>query len=302
MLPAQRLKRFLRLLIFTLVVVMIFFLVILPAGGSYLYIRALLHHACNNRPESLTQRLSQPDQLEAFTFAPNGEDFQLDAWFAAGTNGAGIIVLPGAWGGADTMYREMEFLHQAGYNVMTYDTRSCADPPQETSLGYTEIADLQTALDIMSQRPEVDPDRIGVFGHSMGGATVIMTAAQDERIKAVVVTGNYADLADDVRHNPNSLVERWIRGWIEWFYEWDTAMDIESVSPLNVIGQISPRPILLIHGSRELEESRGMEQFTAAGEPKELFIVEGAGHGGYASTDFENYAARTIAFFDRYLR
>jgi hypothetical protein len=58
----------------------------------------------------------------------------------------------------------------------------------------------------------------------------------------------------------------------------------------------------LIHGSREIEKTRAMEQFAAAGEPKELFIVEGAGHGGYASTDLAGYADHTIAFFDRYLK
>jgi dipeptidyl aminopeptidase/acylaminoacyl peptidase len=236
------------------------------------------------------------------TLSPE-DDFTLNGWFAAGENGAGVIILPGAWAGENTMYQEMEFFHEAGYSVMTYATRSCANPPQRTTLGYVEVADLKAALDYMSARPEVD--RIGVFGHSMGGATAILTAAEDERIRAVIVTGNYADLADDVRRDDGreqSPLEWWIRGWIERFYEWKTGVNIENVSPISVIGQISPRPVFLVHGSRELGDTRGEEQFAAAGDPKEFWIVEGARHGQYArEATFDEYAARSITFFDEYL-
>ena len=299
-----RWKRTLRLLVFILTLVLFALLVVLPMGIAWIYVNTLVDRACGNRPDPLTERLSDPDALEAFTLSPE-DDFELDGWFAAGENGAGVIILPGAWGGANTMVQEMEFLHQAGYSVLTYDTRSCADPPQRTTLGFAEVADLKAALDYMSARPEVDPERMGVFGHSMGGATAILTAAEDTRIRAVIATGNYADLADDVRRDEGrsqSPLEWWIRGWIERFYEWKTGVNIEDASPLSVIGQISPRPVFLMHGSLELDSSRGQEQFDAAGEPKELWIVPGKGHGGYADADtFDDYAARSITFFDEYL-
>jgi alpha-beta hydrolase superfamily lysophospholipase len=201
------------------------------------------------------------------------------------------------------MVNEMEFLHEAGYSVMTYATRSCAIPPQRSTLGFREVADLRAALDYMSARPEVE--RIGVFGHSMGGATALLAAADDTRITAVIATGNYADLADDVRRDDGrdpGLLERWIRGWVERFYEWKTGVNIEDVSPISVIGRISPRAVFLIHGGLELGDTRGDEQFTAAGDPKELWIVEDAGHGGYADPPtFDEYVARSIAFFDEHL-
>jgi len=285
--------RLLRLASFAVFALLVALLGVLPVGIAYIYMGALLDRPCADHPEPLSQRLSN---AEGFTFSPVA-GVTLDAWLVTGDNGAGVIILPGAWGGANSMWQEMEMLHQRGYTVMTYDTRSCANPPQRTTLGYAEIADLQAALDILSARPGVE--RIGVFGFSMGGATAIMTAARDERIVAVAVAGNYADLAQDVRRNvtEQNWLERWIRLWIEQFYEWKTGVNIDNARPLAVIGQISPRPLLLIHGEKELGETRGAAQFAAAGEPKSLWIVEGAGHGEYAR-QYDAYRQHIITFFD----
>jgi dipeptidyl aminopeptidase/acylaminoacyl peptidase len=289
--------RFLRLAVFSLVLVLVLMLVGLPMGLSYLYIDTLVDHPCADHPELLPERF--PDiPMEAVQFTPEA-DVTLDGWYASGSNGAGIIVLPGAWGGANTMYSEFEMLHEAGYSVLTYDTRSCANPPVATSLGYTEIIDLKAAIDLMLTYPEVT--QVAVFGHSMGGATAIMSAAQDDRIRAVVATGNYADLSDDIRRDtPNQgLLERFIRFWVEQFYEWRTGVDVEHVSPLDAIGEIAPRPVYLIHGTEELPG--GQEQYDAAGEPKQLWIVEGAGHGDYPEVDFERYRDSTITFYNQAL-
>lgn len=300
----QRLRHFARLAAFATVVVTMVFGCLLPAALSFGVMWLMLSHTCMDRNEPLSSHFPETQGLEEFSFSPqNG--LRLDAWFVPGSNGAGVIVLSGAWGGHNSMYEEAVFLHDAGYSVMTFDTPSCANPPKRTSLGYTEIKNVQAALDIMSQRPEVDPDRIGIFGFSMGGATAIMTAARDERIKAVVASGNYADLADEIRREsvgkPN-LWEKWfVRFWIEKSYEWGTGVNLDEVRPIAVIGQISPRPILLIHGSAELEGSRGTDQFAAAGEPKQLWVVQGADHGQYTAFDYEGYRTRIIAFFDAYL-
>ncbi len=295
-------KRFRRAVIFTLILAIFLILVIFPVGFAYFYIDGLVNAPCGNRAEPMSSRLSHPEGLQALTFSPeNG--LTLDAWYAPGTNGAGIVILPGAYGGADTMYQEMEFLHEAGYSVMTYDTRSCANPPRQTSLGYTEIKDLKAAIDIFSQYPEVE--KIGVLGYSMGGATVIMTAAEDERILAVVASGNYADLAEEVRRENDGIKrawwERYARGWIIRMYAWQTGVEMEQASPISVIGEISPRAVYLIHGTEELASSYGDQQFAAAHDPKQFWLVEGARHGQYAAIDFEKYSTSIIEFFNTYL-
>ena len=61
---------------------------------------------------------------------------------------------------------------------------------------------------------------------------------------------------------------------------------------------ISPRPLLLIHGEFEVERTRGQAQFAAAAQPKELWVVPGAGHGQYAQAQPEEYEKRILRFFD----
>lgn len=297
----ERVKRFLKLATFAVTLTTILMVGGGPIAIAYIYMDAQVNRDCGDTYPPMPERIGNPPDIEAISFQTEN-NITLNGWYLPGTNGAGIIALPGAWGNANTMDEEMRFLHEAGYSVMTYETRICGNPPSQTSLGYTEKADLKIALDLMSQRPEVDPNRIGVFGHSMGGATAIMVAAEDKRIKALVATGNYGDLALDIRGGEHeSLISRWTRSWIMRFYEWETGVEIEKVSPLNVIGEISPRAVLLMHGSEEIAESMGMEQFEAAHEPKELWIVPGAGHGGYLETAPDEYVSRTLQFFETYL-
>lgn len=299
---SPRVWRFLKLAGFSLGLTLLLAGVILPMGVSYMAVYGLTHHACGNQATDLTQLIPSAESIQ---LSPQDDpQVVLEGWFVAGTNGAGVIVLGGAFGGRNNMSQEVQFLHTTGYSVLIYDTRSCANPPQITSLGYTETADLRASVDYMTQRPEIDPDRIGVFGFSAGAATAIMGAAHDDRIAAVVAVGNYAYLRDNVGQYDGqqpSYMERWLRFWMELFFQQQTGVDPRIASPLREVGKISPRPVFLIHGTEELPYTRGQEQFEAAHDPKALWIVPNAGHGQYIEKVGNDYAQRIIAFLDRYL-
>jgi pimeloyl-ACP methyl ester carboxylesterase len=68
-----------------------------------------------------------------------------------------------------------------------------------------------------------------------------------------------------------------------------------------VIGDITPRPILLIYGTEEASLSGALEQLAAAGDNAELWVVDGADHGDYLAVAPGDYEQRVIAFFDRAL-
>jgi fermentation-respiration switch protein FrsA (DUF1100 family) len=228
-------------------------------------------------------------------------------YFVPGTNGAAIIIVPAFNTGRDGRLREALLLAQRGYAVFTFESRRCAGMGG-LSLGYKEVDEVADALDYMLTRPEVDPDRIGVYGFSSAGATAIMAAARLPQLRAVAAEGGYGDFAEEtLALNPHSqgvigLFEWAFAGSIRLFYRLFTGIDINLLSPADDIGQIAPRPILLIYGNSEVSLPGARRQQAAAGTNAELWVVEGAGHGNYFDVAPAAYEARLVSFFDEAMK
>ncbi|MFH0965410.1 MAG: alpha/beta hydrolase family protein [Planctomycetota bacterium] len=99
---------------------------------------------------------------------------------------------PGAY-----LYSYGHLLANAGYVVLVPDTAYCPftsgsatpDLPTDWTLEGSRVWDAMRAIDVLQTLPEVYPDRIGVFGHSLGGETAMFLAALDTRIKVTVFSG-----------------------------------------------------------------------------------------------------------------
>lgn len=79
-------------------------------------------------------------------------------------------------------------LHQDGYHVLTFDLRnhgeSASSPP--VTFGHEEAKDLLGALAYLNGRDDVDGERIGVIGFSVGANTILYALAQTNQIKAAI--------------------------------------------------------------------------------------------------------------------
>ena len=80
-------------------------------------------------------------------------------------------------------------------------------------------------------------------------------------------------------------------------------VDPDNVRPLAHVSEISPRPLLLVAGTADNDTPLPVMErlFAAAGEPKQLWVVPGAGHGGAFALAPQEYAERVIGFLDRAL-
>ena len=80
-------------------------------------------------------------------------------------------------------------------------------------------------------------------------------------------------------------------------------MDLD-VRARDLVAGIAPRPVLFVTGTADTTVPHTMahELYAAAREPKELYVISGAGHGDYAAIASSAYASRLVAFFDRSLR
>lgn len=102
---------------------------------------------------------------------------------------AGIVLAHGYTGVKDLYLPDnARVLNEAGYVVLAFDYKGWGNSEGTRSrlAPYSRVADLQAALTFLGLQGGVDEHRLGIYGTSYGGATVIWTAAIDPRVKCVV--------------------------------------------------------------------------------------------------------------------
>ena len=164
-----------------------------------------------------------------------------------------IIVAHGWSSNASEMLPVARQLHTAGFGVLLYDARGHGASDSDDPITIRTFADdMLAAVDYLQDLPDVDSSRLGVIGHSIGGASAILAASVEPRIRVVVSTSAFADPVTLTRnvmralHIPRGLflwlVCRFIERWL------GTTMD--DSSPRNRIPELTV-PLLLIHGASD---------------------------------------------------
>jgi fermentation-respiration switch protein FrsA (DUF1100 family) len=89
----------------------------------------------------------------------------------------------------ESLLTEAEHLTQAGFVTLAIDYRTLGESggePRGSIIPFNQVEDFRNAITWLQRRDDVDPNRIGIWGASFGGGVVIMTAALDQRVRAVV--------------------------------------------------------------------------------------------------------------------
>jgi len=237
------------------------------------------------------------------------DNLELRGWFISpetSVDGAVIIFVHGLGSNREDLLEQAAMLHQYGYGALLFDLRNHGESQGSvTTLGYLEAGDVRAAVDYLLSRPDVSPRRIGLMGMSMGGATALRAAARIPEVRAVVVEAAYTSIEDNLAHGVRALTGLPpfpFAPLVAWFGELQSGLDIRLVRPVDDIGKIAPRPLLLIHGDQDtlvpLENAQALYQ--AAGEPKQLYIVTGAGHGDFLNADPIAFEHVLVDFFKLY--
>jgi len=176
------------------------------------------------------------------------------------------------------------------------------------TLGFHELSDFLGAVDYAVQRL---PDAaIGALGYSMGGAVVIMAAARDQRIRAVLADSPFVTHRDIIaaslhRFVPSRLYvpDEPFLALADRLLQWRAGYRFDAVSPLREVALISPRPLFLIHGTGDIITpfAHSEKLFAAAQHPKELWLIDGAAHCCGYFVERDMYCQRVREFFQKSL-
>jgi fermentation-respiration switch protein FrsA (DUF1100 family) len=202
-------------------------------------------------------------------------------------------------------------LARKGFAVLAFDMRGMGESaPTTISFGQYEMRDVLGAADLLRTGPLPYPELgrprfIGGWGVSMGAATVLLAAAVDPEIQAVVADSAYADILPLLKREvpaqgrlppeftPGTLLSaRLLYG-----------IDLYSVRPVDVVARLAPRPLLLIQGQADTyvptSNLRMLEHRarSAPGAHVTSWLVPGATHGQAFHTAPAEYLKRVTAFF-----
>jgi len=172
--------------------------------------------------------------------------------------------------------------------------------------------DVLNAVASLKRYPDADPNRIGMWGHSMGGYITLRSMVVSQDIKVGViwagVVARYPDLF--TRWNPGAYVSPVAPGsWVDSLQQSYGTVDQNpefwnSISANAYVRDLN-RPIQLHHGTADhdvpWEFSQMLyDELLEANQVAEFYTYEGDNHN--ISNSFSLAMQRTIEFFDRYLK
>jgi dipeptidyl aminopeptidase/acylaminoacyl peptidase len=300
----SRLGRILRIIAFVVVILLI---------AGYLAIGAIAADRL-----TLAQRMFTTDTPQAHgmsyedvSFPARQDSLKIAAWYipadeSQSADKSPAIVMVHGWNASRTNAFNHHFLdlaqalHQAGFSMLMIDLRGHGQSADSHfTFGRLERRDVLAAIDYLLERGH-QPGKIGLIGTSMGAASVIGAAAEDQAVGAVATDSLFAEIYPVVKGL-----------WVEqsglpmiflyptrWMFRLENGYDLASARPIDEIGQIAPRPLLLINC--QMDTYIPLEQFQAlqqAAPWAETWSVQECRHAEIYEFVPEEYNLKMITFF-----
>jgi dipeptidyl aminopeptidase/acylaminoacyl peptidase len=256
------------------------------------------------------------------TFASRGDHVTVRGWLIPGVQPDGrltvtrtIIVVPGArTNRVDAPAGLLALsgtLARHGFAVLAFDLRGeGASAPAPFSFGYFEQRDVLGAVDFLRKGPLPypalgRPHAIGGLGLSTGASALLLAAAHEPAIRAVVADSAFADALPIIeRELPRrgGLPPLFTPGVLEAarvLY----GIDYRAIRPVDAVPHLAPRPVLFIQGAADSfnPPSDARQLYAAASAPPQahaqLWLVPGADHTQAFHAQPTEYVTRVVSVF-----
>jgi len=282
----------------------VIFLAILACVGISIYVGHQMTHPEKKPIDQLPSDYGMT--YDDVTFLSDDGETNLSGWILHPENDAKMTVIF-AHGYKGNRFEDhipffslAENLLARDYRVMMFDFRYAGESEGAmTTVGAKEQFDLLGAVNWVKENYE---EPIGLYGISMGGSTAILTAAKSDDVIGIVADSPFSDLEDYLRVNlpvwsdlPNFPFTPLIMTIIPLF----TDLNPKDASPISVLDDVAPRPILFIHnkgdGSIPYTESEQMANIHP--DIFSLWLIEGEGHVTAYKQNEQEYVEKVDQFF-----
>jgi len=278
-------RRYLRRALLTVAFLLCTYVVVYPVSEVY-----VVTHAA--RAYVPTPQLGTAYEDVSFT---TSDGLRLEGWYVPTKNGATVIVIPGRKG----PQKPARMLAGHGYGVLLFDRRGEGESEGDPNgLGWAGTRDVEAAIAFLRERPEVDEDRIGALGLSVGGEVLLQAAAEVDGLQAVVSEGAGIRSVREAVDLPG--LDSWIVTGVIGLTTAATAAFTSDLPPrgLKDLSAEITIPVFFIHAT----PGQGGENLTptyyeAASQPKQLWAADG-GHTGAIDAEPQEYERRVVGFFD----
>jgi pimeloyl-ACP methyl ester carboxylesterase len=234
----------------------------------------------------------------SFTDHMGGEH---EGWLLLGLRGAPAIIL---CHGYDSNRSDLlsigTILRDNHFNVYLFNFRGPKARESVSDLGPRQASDLLAAIDVVTRQPDVNPNRVGVFGTSVGGYAALAAAESNPKVRALVVDSTYT--------SPESMFDSQIEhllGGSSGIFHFITDAEFRLVahggSSYSVqadLPKLADVPKLFVSGHDNPTLAAMTEQlYTEAPQPKQLLVMEHSGANLAAESEKSEFQDQILTFY-----
>lgn len=218
----------------------------------------------------------------------NGKIERLHGWFLRSHRSplGTLLYLHGKGGNISTNIRQAHYFQKLGFSVLLFDYRGYGNSEGDFPGEQQVYRDAETAWNYLREQRKIAPDRIFIYGHSLGGAIAIELATKHPEAAGLIVQNSFTSLIDMSKRSPHFRLFP-INFLLKHRFD-----SIEKVPNLKV-------PVLYIHGAEDdyIPPQMSRTLYARSPQPKSLFLVPGASHNN-GNLFYENpaYTQKILQF------
>jgi pimeloyl-ACP methyl ester carboxylesterase len=209
-----------------------------------------------------------------------GKIERVHGWWIPGAKGNRQVLLYFHGNGGNISYNlgAIQAFHRLGFSTLLFDYRGYGKSEGAFPTEAEVYRDAGAAWDYLVKTRGIEPENIFLYGHSLGGAIAIDLAVRQPKAAGVIADATFTSLRAVIDRIP-----------LYRFFPADLLLTqhFDSLSKLRLLRA----PLLLIHGAEDRTVPATMSQvlYDKATVPKQLLIVQGAGHNDLISIAGESY-------------